>query len=80
MYKLKEITCYCCRPQSGGARKRGAPDLKGPIESLPELMHVCEGKPDALHAMLDAELTYNQVDQVRNTSYQQTTTRGPPRS
>ncbi|KAK3097620.1 hypothetical protein FSP39_011463 [Pinctada imbricata] len=65
---LPQITPYhlsCLRPQrSEGARRKGFPDLPGPITSLPEFMAVCDGKFDALMAMLGEEMNRTHLDQL----------------
>ncbi|XP_071112657.1 activating signal cointegrator 1 complex subunit 3-like [Haliotis cracherodii] len=55
---------YCFRPRGGGARQKGFPELRGPIETLPELVAVCEGKFEALAAMLNGEMNQTEIDQV----------------
>ena len=64
MYQL--IICYLCnRPRSGdGARRKGFPDLRGPISSLPELMAICDSKFEVLAAMLGEEMNRTDLDQV----------------
>ena len=44
--------------------KKGFPHLPGPIETLPELMAVCDGRFEALLAMLEEEMPRQQIDQV----------------
>ncbi|ESO93256.1 hypothetical protein LOTGIDRAFT_189896 [Lottia gigantea] len=58
---------YCFRPQSGGgAKKKGYPDIKAPIETLPELLSVCDGKFEHLSTMLEGEMNPNNINQVYN--------------
>ena len=58
---------YYCRPWKGqGAKKKGYPDLKTPIDSLPQLIAVCDGKFEALNAMLGDEMERGHLDQVLN--------------
>ena len=45
-------------------KKKGFPQLSGPIETLPELMAVCDGKYEALLAMLEEEMPRQHLDQV----------------
>ncbi|XP_055955120.1 activating signal cointegrator 1 complex subunit 3-like [Patella vulgata] len=58
---------YCFRPQSGGAKKKGFPDIKAPVDSLPELMAVCDNKFEALSSMLDGEMNPNHINEVYDT-------------
>ena len=46
------------------SKKKGFPNISGPIETLPELMAVCEGRFDALIALLEEEMPRQQLDQV----------------
>ncbi|CAL1548983.1 unnamed protein product, partial [Lymnaea stagnalis] len=46
------------------ARPKGFPDLKAPIQSLPTLMEVCDGKIEYLHYMLEGEMSAQKIDQV----------------
>jgi len=55
--------CFC-RPKGEGAKKKGFPELKGPITSLPELIAVCDGKYESLYAMLGDEMDRIHLDQV----------------
>ena len=43
------------------ATKKG---LKGPVDCLPELIYVCDGKPAILHTLLENELSKAQIDEV----------------
>lgn len=52
-------------------KKKGFPNLKSPIESLPELMAICDGKFDALMAMLGEEMGRTELDQVGARYYNQ---------
>ena len=45
------------------ATKKG---LKGPVDCLPELIHVCDGKPAILHTLLENELSKAQIDEVNS--------------
>ncbi|KAL3883314.1 hypothetical protein ACJMK2_029590 [Sinanodonta woodiana] len=55
---------HCLRPREGTAKKKGFPELKAPIETLPELMAICDGKFDPLEAMLGDEMSPQHQEQV----------------
>ncbi|XP_061176706.1 activating signal cointegrator 1 complex subunit 3-like [Saccostrea echinata] len=64
---LPHMTPYhlsCLRPRGGGAKKKGFPDIQGPIQTLPEFLAVCDGKFDAVMALLGDDMQRNQVDQL----------------
>ncbi|KAL5009476.1 hypothetical protein ScPMuIL_011781 [Solemya velum] len=54
----------CLRPQNAGMKKKGFPNLKNPIGSLPEMIAICDGKFDALMAMLGEEMGRTELDQL----------------
>ncbi|CAL1546554.1 unnamed protein product [Lymnaea stagnalis] len=56
------LACFRLRDQQ--ARPKGFPDLKAPIQSLPTLMEVCDGKIEYLHYMLEGEMSAQKIDQV----------------
>ncbi|XP_041352458.1 activating signal cointegrator 1 complex subunit 3-like [Gigantopelta aegis] len=59
---------HCFKPRSsGGARKKGSPDLSVPIETLPQLMVTCDGNFKLLSAMLDGEMSPAHIDQLYHT-------------
>lgn len=61
-----DVSNYNCRPWKGhGAKKKGYPDIKSPIETLPQLMAVCDGRFEALNAMLGEEMDRAHLEQVR---------------
>ncbi|CAG2249935.1 ASCC3 [Mytilus edulis] len=58
----------CFRPWKGhGAKKKGYPDIKSPIETLPQLMAVCDGRFEALNAMLGEEMDRAHLEQIYQT-------------
>lgn len=52
------------RPSGEGAKKKGFPNIQGPIQTLPEFLAVCDGKFDAVLAMLGEDMARNQLDQL----------------
>ena len=50
-----------------GARRKGTPSVRGPIECLPEMVENVDGRIDVLQAALgpDTPLSMLQLDQVR---------------
>lgn len=52
------------RPSGEGAKRKGFPNIQGPIQTLPEFLAVCDGKFDAVLAMLGEDMTRNQLDQL----------------
>lgn len=58
------ISCLNSRPSGEGAKRKGFPNIQGPIQTLPEFLAVCDGKFDAVLAMLGEDMTRNQLDQL----------------
>ena len=52
------------RPRGAGARPKGFPDMRGPVESLPELAEICGGRREVLDALLGAEMDRTKTEQV----------------
>lgn len=56
---------HCFRPlKDGGARRKHLPQLRAPIETLPELMHTVNGRFDVISAFLDQEMSRDQITEV----------------
>ncbi|GFS12419.1 activating signal cointegrator 1 complex subunit 3-like [Elysia marginata] len=61
---LQQQDLHCFRPRGAGARPKGMRELRGPVESLPELAEVCGGRREALDALLGAEMDRQKIDQI----------------
>ncbi|RUS90749.1 hypothetical protein EGW08_001460, partial [Elysia chlorotica] len=48
---------YCFKP-------KGFPEMRGPVESLPELAEICAGRLEVLDALLGAEMDHAKTEQV----------------
>ncbi|KAJ8311907.1 hypothetical protein KUTeg_010541 [Tegillarca granosa] len=56
---------YCLRPKTDqGAKKKGFPDIKAPVDCLPQMLSLCDGRFEVLQAMLGEEMNRQQLDQV----------------
>ncbi|KAK3773312.1 hypothetical protein RRG08_023199 [Elysia crispata] len=61
---LQQHHLYCFRPRGAGARPKGFPDMRGPVESLPELAEICGGRREVLDALLGAEMDRTKTEQI----------------
>ncbi|GFO03586.1 activating signal cointegrator 1 complex subunit 3-like [Plakobranchus ocellatus] len=55
---------YLFRPHGAGARPKGFPGLRGPVETLPELVEICGGRREVLDTLLGSELDQGCREQI----------------
>ncbi|KAH9490923.1 activating signal cointegrator 1 complex subunit [Bulinus truncatus] len=54
----------CLRSMGGKRDNRNFSSVHGPIESLPQLMDICDGKHHVLNSLFDGIMEQQQIDQV----------------